>query len=93
MTTLENIEELAKRHGATSYRHRTDTANPAFGFTAAALQALIDEVQARDTALIGQILWALRIDRIDTDDWPAASRTALIAARARLERSRREIIS
>lgn len=37
MTTI-NIIELAQQHGATSYRNRADTQNPAYGFTEDGLQ-------------------------------------------------------
>ena len=43
------------------------------------------EVQKQDMELIRQLLNALRIDRIDTEDWPADSRIAIDALRARLE--------
>lgn len=48
----------------------------------------VDELTAlrkQDTELIRQMLDALRIDRIDTEDWPADSRIAIDALRARLE--------
>ena len=48
----------------------------------------VDELTAlrkQDAALIRQLLNALRIDRIDTEDWPADSRIAIDALRARLE--------
>ena len=41
------IEALVKRHGATSYRNRADTQNPAYGFTEDGLNGLIDEVLAK----------------------------------------------
>ena len=41
------IEVLVKRHGATSYRNRADTQNPAYGFTENGLNGLIDEVLAK----------------------------------------------
>lgn len=41
------IEALAKRHGATSYRNRADTQHPAYGFTEDGLNGLIDEVLAK----------------------------------------------
>ena len=41
------IEKLAKRHGATSYRNRADTQHPAYGFTEDGLNGLIDEVLAK----------------------------------------------
>ena len=43
------IEALVKRHGATSYRNRADTQNPAFGFSVAGLGSLLAE--ARNAAL------------------------------------------
>ena len=43
------------------------------------------EVQKQDMALIQQLVEALRSDRIDIEDWPADSRIALDALRARLE--------
>lgn len=48
----------------------------------------VDELTAlrkQDTELIQQLVEALRIDRIDTEDWPADSRIAIDALRARLE--------
>ena len=48
-------------------------------------RAIEAEVREQDTALIRQLLNALRIDRIDTEDWPADSRIAIDALRARLE--------
>ena len=41
------IESLAKRHGATSYRNRADTQHPAYGFTEDGLNGLIVEVLAK----------------------------------------------
>lgn len=41
----EQVIELAEKHGATSYRNRADTENPAYGFTGAQLEALISEVE------------------------------------------------
>lgn len=45
MTGTERAQALAEKHGATSYRNRADTSNPAFGFTLQQLQALIAEVE------------------------------------------------
>ena len=39
MALSDELEALAKRHGALSYRNRADTQNPAFGFSEADLQA------------------------------------------------------
>ena len=41
----ERAHALAEKHGATSYRNRADTSNPAFGFTLGQLEALISEVE------------------------------------------------
>ena len=41
MALSDELEALAKRHGATSYRNRADTQNPAFGFTEAGLASLL----------------------------------------------------
>ena len=40
MALSDELEALAKRHGALSYRNRADTQNPAFGFSAAGLESL-----------------------------------------------------
>ena len=53
------IEALVKRHGATSYRNRADTQNPAFGFSVAGLESLLAEVRKQDDALILQLVEAL----------------------------------
>ena len=44
-TETERAHALAEKHGATSYRNRADTSNPAFGFTLGQLEALISEVE------------------------------------------------
>lgn len=44
-TEQERAHALAEKHGATSYRNRADTSNPAFGFTLGQLEALISEVE------------------------------------------------
>ncbi|MDH1816262.1 hypothetical protein, partial [Comamonas aquatica] len=44
-TDAERAHALAEKHGATSYRNRADTSNPAFGFTLGQLEALISEVE------------------------------------------------
>lgn len=44
-TEQERVQELAEKYGTTSYRNRADTQNPAYGFTAAQLTALIAEVK------------------------------------------------
>ena len=44
-TEQERAQDLAEKHGATSYRNRADTQNPAYGFTPIQLAALIAEVE------------------------------------------------
>lgn len=61
----EQLEELARKHGATSYRNRADTQHPAYGFTPAGLLNLLAEVvgeaRKQDEALIRQMLDVLVI--------------------------------
>lgn len=63
MLTPEQIEALAKKHGAASYRNRVDTQHPAYGFTEAGLHALVAEVRGEvrkeDEALIRRLMLAL----------------------------------
>ena len=59
MALSDELEALAKRHGALSYRNRADTQNPAFGFSAAGLASLLAEVRKQDDALILQLVEAL----------------------------------
>ena len=59
MALSDELEALAKRHGALSYRNRADTQNPAFGFSVAGLESLLVEVRKRDEALIRQCRAAL----------------------------------
>lgn len=59
MALSDELEALAKRHGALSYRNRADTQNPAFGFSAAGLESLVAEVRKDDEALIWQLVDAL----------------------------------
>lgn len=55
-TDAERAHALAEKHGATSYRNRADTSNPAFGFTLGQLEALISEVeQAARRAPVGVV--------------------------------------
>ncbi len=42
---IDQLEALAKKHGATSYRNRADTQNPAFGFSVAGLASLLAEAR------------------------------------------------
>lgn len=48
MALSDELEALAKRHGALSYRNRADTQNPAFGFSEAGLASLLAEVRKQD---------------------------------------------
>ena len=52
MAPSDELEALAKRHGALSYRNRADTQNPAFGSSEAGLASLLAEVRKQDEALI-----------------------------------------
>lgn len=56
-TEQERAHALAEKHGATSYRNRADTSNPAFGFTLGQLEALISEVEqaAHRTPAVPQV--------------------------------------
>ncbi|MDR0216125.1 MAG: hypothetical protein LBJ15_19305 [Comamonas sp.] len=45
-STTNNIVALALKHGASSYRNRADTQNPAYGFTETALAAFAQELLA-----------------------------------------------
>lgn len=60
---IAELEALAKRHGALSYRNRADTQHPAYGFTPAQLLNLLAEFTAgiskQDEALIRQMREAL----------------------------------
>jgi len=47
MEPSDELEALAKRHGALSYRNRADTQHPAYGFTEDGLNGLIGEVLAK----------------------------------------------
>ena len=83
MALSDELEALAKRHGALSYRNRADTQNPAFGFSVAGLESLLAEVRKRDEALIRQLVEALEgywRNHIDTQPCDAER-----AGRARLE--------
>jgi len=72
MALSDDLEKLVKRHGATSYRNRSDTQHPAYGFTPSGLLNLLAEVTAevrkQDDALIRQMLDVLeQINRGDDD--------------------------
>ena len=83
MALSDDLEALAKRHGALSYRNRADTQNPAFGFSVAGLESLLAEARKQDEALILQLVEALEsVD--DAMPFPVA-RQVLKVARARLD--------
>lgn len=92
MALSDQIEELAKKHGATSYRNRADTQHPAYGFTPAQLVNLLAdftaEVRKDDEALIRQMLAALERCRFDSLNMTIKDMQecagAATAARARL---------
>jgi len=94
MALSDELEALAKRHGALSYRNRADTQNPAFGFSVAGLESLLAEVRKDDEALMEQMQDALEeiLDLIDLfdllspleGDTTRKVRKAITAARARL---------
>lgn len=91
MALSNELEALAKRHGALSYRNRADTQNPAFGFSVAGLSSLLAEVRKQDDALILQMLDALETcDSADGYNGPyqfhddKAVEAAITAGRARL---------
>ena len=85
MALSDELEALAKRHGALSYRNRADTQNPAFGFSEAGLESLLAEVRKQNDALILQLVEALEgsiaITMVKIDQRNAA----LTAGRAWLE--------
>ena len=88
MSNHDELEALAKRHGALSYRNRADTQNPAFGFSAAGLASLLAEVRKQDDALILQLVEALETCS-DSGYYPYSYDDELVekaaaAARARL---------
>ena len=92
MALSDELEALAKRHGATSYRNRADTQNPAFGFSDAGLASLLAEVRKRDDALILQLVEALDdLAEAGEDAWSEErpcvriGKEAATAARAWLE--------
>ena len=84
MALSDQIEELAKKHGALSYRNRADTQNPAFGFSEAGLASLLAEVRKQDDALILQLVEALEYHRAQTRPIEQTDE-AITAGRAWLE--------
>ncbi len=85
MTLSDDLEALAKRHGALSYRNRADTQNPAFGFSVAGLESLLAEVRKQDDALIQQLAEALEVATTPLAKDRQEVLAAITAARARLE--------
>ena len=83
MALSDELEALAKRHGALSYRNRFDTQHPAYGFTPAQLENLLAEVRKQDDALILQLVEALEGYRRNHNDTQPCD--AERAARAWLE--------
>ena len=83
MSNHDELEALAKRHGALSYRNRADTQNPAFGFSVAGLESLLAEVRKQDDALIRQLVEAL--DGVHAGEHQGGVDEAITAGRARLE--------
>ena len=69
MLTDDDLDALVRKHGATSYRNRADTQNPAYGFTPAGLLNLLAEVtreiRKQDEALIRQLVEALEVTASD----------------------------
>lgn len=87
MALSDELEALAKRHGALSYRNRADTQHPAYGFTPAQLANLLVEITAQvrkqDDALIRQLVE--RLERADKISGYPNNKAAIKAGRARLE--------
>ena len=83
MALSDELEALAKRHGALSYRNRADTQHPAYGFAPAQLRSLVAEVRRQDGALILQLVEALEGYRRNHNDTQPCD--AERAGRARLE--------
>ena len=83
MSNHVELEALAKRHGALSYRNRADTQNPAFGFSVAGLESLLAEVRKQDDALIRQLVEAL--DGVHAGEHQGGVDEAITAGRARLD--------
>ena len=71
----DRIFEIAEAYGTLDSEYRR----------AEFARAIEAEVRKQDTALIRQLVEALRGDRIDIEDWPTDSRIALDALRARLD--------
>ena len=88
MALSDELEALAKRHGALSYRNRADTQHPAYGFTEDGLNGLIGEVLAKWSTpqpVVREPLSDAQIAEMMRDTWGCASiapRHALEFARA-----------
>ena len=76
MLTDEQIESIFLDNGW-SFGERADMYIPAG-------RAIEAEARAQYTALIRQLVEAIKMDRIDWEDWPDDSRTAFEKIRARL---------
>ena len=87
MAQIDDLEALAKRHGALSYRNRADTQTPAFGFSAAGLESLLAEVRKQDEPLIRQLLEALETCN-DSGYYPYSYDDELVEAAAAAARAR-----
>lgn len=93
MALSDELEALAKRHGALSFRNRTNTQNPAFVFSVTGLDSLLAEVRQQDDALILQLVEAMGgVKALNMGGelalWTAEFDrllSAITAARARLE--------
>ena len=88
MALSDELEALAKRHGALSYRNRADTQHPAYGFTEDGLNGLIGEVLAKWSTpqpVVREPLTDEQLAEMMRDTWGCASiapRHALEFARA-----------
>ena len=85
MALSDELEELARKHGALSYRNRADTQNPAFGFSVAGLESLLAEVRKQDEALIRILVDALGVATTPLAKDRQEVLRAITAGRARLE--------
>ena len=87
-TDAERAQALAEKHGATSYRNRADTQNPAYGFTPIQLAALIADVEqaARRTQVVPhgwrealtELVAAMRKYEMDVDGIAPAQHRAMM---------------
>lgn len=60
--TKDELMQMAEKTGSTSYRNRADTANPAYGFSAAKLaefaNAILERAEVQMKAEAAKINWA-----------------------------------